>query len=810
MTAIDRGGRATPACASRIAGVRAGRGLALAPAPDLALVSTLTLALVACRALPPGAPTGEPAARVPASSPTAPRVPVEPTAAPPLPAAYPPPEPRLHDAIEGVGGGTFVESGAGWPWGAPGEPFRVDVVALRGADGMLDLGVVVSDAATSRLVWSLGRDGGEARRIDSLAPQAVRVTLPPPSAGPTGAREPDAAAATAAADTAAVVTAGGARWLVVLRRRVVGGTDAAPAAPAAGGTPPDASPSTAPLPGATDLDIQVSATLALDGVAFVPDPGSVEVDRSDWTGDGTPDAALASRDFRTLILYAGPADGPPAPPAARVDWPGQVVDVEGDGRFEIVTPAGAQWRVEAWDGQAFVAAAPIPAALPAPAPVVDGALPPLPRDLLFVRGSEVWRWPRAGGALARVMPDPTVGRADGWRGGPPRFTRFRVARDGGQIAYPLGRFEKAGAERYDVEVTELFVFDPASGATTRVAADIPDNLPGRGLPGVDFFAIAPEGNEVVFVGPPRDGGRFAGAVYAAPVADAGAARVLADCGPSDTVGSASRGGCDGLLLAPTGEWAAFSDAGGLHVVDLAGGPPRTLAAVVSETQGGVEGVHLPRSWSPDGRFLITSVGYFEGSGNVVWDVETGTPRDLWVFEYVGPGSDLGWLSDGSAALEARDGAAPLRRFDLAAGAEGGGWRPVLGFLSGPRDADGGGYLAFAPHGLADGEIGFALRQSATDLFWGNGLFRVGPDGRGWRPIAALPPGAAYENGRFRHDLRGQVTWSPDGAAFVFVDLDPADGSVQTVLVGRTTGGDAVWEATALIGGDDGFAWGGGE
>lgn len=705
----------------------------------------------------------------------------------PPPAPYPPPEPRLHDAIEGLPGGAFAEPGAGWSWGAPGEPFRVDVVGLRDADGTLDLGVVTSDAATSRLVWSLRRDGGEALAANQIIRQAVIVEA--------AAAEPAGDGADAvSADTAALATAGDGRWLVVLRRSVVAGSgdDRSLAEP----------------PWTDALAVRVLGVLAVDGMAFVPASTAVDLRLADWTGGGRAGAVLSAPDDRTAVLYAD-AQVRRAEPAARIDWPSQLVDIEGDGRHEIVTPAGDQWRVEAWDGQAFVAAAPLPAALPAPAAAADGALPPLPRDLLFFRGHEIWRWPRAGGALQRVMGDPGAGRTDGWQGGPPRLNRFQAAPASGRIAYPLGRFEKAGPEPYDVEVTELFVFDPASGATTRVAPDIPDHLPGDDGPDVDVFAITPDGGTVVFVGPPRDADRFAGAIYAAPVADPAAARILADCGPSGVDGAASRRGCGGLLLAPTGDRLAFADAGGLHVVDLAGGPSRTLAASVPETQMGVEGIHRPRSWAPDGRHLISTVSYFEGNGNVVWDVASGEPRDLEAFEYVGPGLDLGWLSDGSAVLEARDGAAPLRRLDLAAGAEGSGWRPVLGFLAGPRDADAGGHLAFAPHGLPDGDVGFMLRQSATDLFWGNGVFRVGPDGRGWRPIAALPVGAADENGRFRYDLRGQVTWTPDGAAFVFVDLVPADGSIRSVLVGRTTGGDAVWDATGLVGPDGGFAWGAG-
>lgn len=774
----------------------AGRG-ADRPSPVPSAVVAVAAAAV-CMALSSGCrnrPTARPADEAPAlagPSPTGSGSGIATATTPTTPpsAPYPPPESRLHDAIEGLPGGAFAEPGAGWSWGAPGEPFRVDVVALREADGTLDVGVVASDAATSRLVWSLGRDGRETLAARQIIHQPVFVEAAP--------AEPAVAEAGTdpirVADTAALATAGDGRRLVVLRRTVVAG--------------PGADGSAAGLPRPDALAVRVLGVLAVDGMAFIPTSPAVHVSLVDWAGDGRAGAVLSAPRHGTAVLYAD-ADAHPAVPAARLDWPSQLVDIEGDGRHEIVTPAGDQWRVEAWDGQAFVAAAPLPAVLPAPAAVADGSLPPLPRDLLFLRGQEIWRWPRGGGALARVMGDPGAGRTDGWQGGPPRFTRFQVAHDGGQIAYPLGRFEKAGAERYDVEVTELFVFDPATSTTTRVAADIPDNLPDHGAPSVDFFAITPHGSAVVFVGPPRDADRFAGAIYAAPVADPAAARVLADCGPSGVDGAASRRGCGGLLLAPTGDRLAFADAGGLHVVDLAGGPSRTLAASVPETQMGVEGIHRPRSWAPDGRHLISTVGYFEGNGNVVWDVASGEPRDLEAFEYVGPGLDLGWLSDGSAVLEARDGAAPLRRLDLAAGAEGSGWRPVLGFLAGPRDADAGGYLALAPHGLPDGDVGFMLRQSATDLFWGNGVFRVGPDGRGWRPIAALPVGAADENGRFRYDLRGQVTWTPDGAAFVFVDLVPADGSIRSVLVGRTTGGDAVWDATGLVGPDGGFAWGAG-
>jgi hypothetical protein len=125
------------------------------------------------------------------------------------------------------------------------------------------------------------------------------------------------------------------------------------------------------------------------------------------------------------------------------------------------------------------------------------------------------------------MADPGAGRNDGWRGGKPRFTAFQVARDSGRIAYPLGRFETA-PEGYTVEVTELYVFDPATDQTTMVAPDIADTDPCYGE--LSFYAIDPSGDHVVIVGPDLTPDRCLTAITVAPVNNPDRARALGQCG----------------------------------------------------------------------------------------------------------------------------------------------------------------------------------------------------------------------------------------------------------------------------------------
>ncbi len=697
----------------------------------------------------------------------------------PGPAAYPAPAARLHDTIFELPDGVTPDLDSAWLLDGSNPALVLHAVPLFAPEGPLDIAVVMSDAEGSAATWLFSRDAHvpfETRWTKEVAVWFQEEGVIP--AMMVGAED-------------------GSRGLLVWSG----------------------------ISAEEDTPVHMIAWLPLAGADFATGDEMVQLSRTDWSGDGTLDALLAADDGQAAALYLGTDRPAVFRPIARIVSPSQVIDVDGDGAHEIVRRDGDTWRVERWDGLAFVAAEPIPAALPTAAPVTDGSLPPLPAELLFLRGEEIWVWPRVAGppmvsgtggnALRRVMADPGAGRADGWQGGKPRLTSFRVGREGGQIAYPLGRFEKSNTpEQYDIEVTELFVFDPATGQTTKVAADIAD----QGAPNshASFFDIGPNGDFVVFVGPTLTPDRCLSAISIAPVADPSQAREIGTCGNRAEVSESSfarvayaggRCGCDGLLMSPDGRRLAFSDERGLWVADLPDGEARLLAENEEEQQGGVDGIQQPRLWSPDGRYLVSSAGYFEGSGKVLWDVDAGTPQDLKLFEYVGPGWDLAWLPINPRLIAETGGPSPLNVFPPPDTGTSDATRakPLIQRLwpDMPDDQP----VAVGAGGLyAGGGIGFALRQSDTTLYPGNGVFRLGSDGKGLRGLAALPEVEMDEHGRLRYDLAGDVMWSPLGQAFLVLEVDPVAQAQVPALLGSSNG-SGVWDVQEVLGDASGFVWG---
>lgn len=750
--------------------------------PQSILAAALAVAaLAACQALPPLYQPDPPAAGVaggdagtPAAAPTIPTG--APTVAPAwastdypgLATAYPaaaPAEPAavLHDEIAALPEGAKPDIAAAWLLDGRDKALIEHAVPIRLADGALDLVVVISNPVASAASWSLRRDGDLSIDPIRIEPQAIRI------------------ADDWVVHGAEVTAANGTRGLLVWN-----------------GLLPE-----------QDSPVMLGAWLPLAGVDFVPQDDPVGLVFSDWSGDGAMDALLEADDGRAAVLYAATDEPHILRPVARIVPPTQVVDVDGDGAYELVRREGDVWRIERWGGEAFAAAEPIPAALPTPAPVVDGSLPPLPADLLFMRGdTEIWQWPRSGGSLQRVMADPGVGRTDGWQGGEPRLLNFRVAREGGQIAYPLGRFEKQGAEGgYDVEVTELFVFDPATGETTKVAPDLADQVPDSD--DLSYFDITPRGDFAVFVGPTLTPDRCLSAISIAPVADPDQARVLGSCGRREG-DSSQYCGCDGLLMSPDGRRVAFSDRGGLWVADLPHGEAhKVMADNDGQQQDIAVTVYQPRLWSPDGRYLVSRVGYFEGNGNLLWDVDSGDLRDLEMLEYHAERWDLGWLSDSSALIGATGTESMAARLSLSPADFGQASHDIpLNQPLWPQDRHQLGIAAIAAQGLYGfGDVGFALRQGDPGAYPGNGVFRVDVDGKGLHALVGLPDAVTYQR-HLDYEWLGDVIWSPLGQAYLFVENSPAaQGRVPAIL--GLSDGSAAWDVRELLGGGDvdGFVWG---
>jgi hypothetical protein len=133
--------------------------------------------------------------------------------------------------------------------------------------------------------------------------------------------------------------------------------------------------------------------------------------------------------------------------------------------------------------------------------------------------------------------------------------------------------------------------------------------------------------------------------------------------------------------------------------------------------------------------------------------------------------------------------------------------PVLVGI-GPSD----GYWAISPHQLSDGAIGFGLRQGRSDLFRGNGVYRVMPDGHGWMAIAGLPPVGSRDATSGELGELGAVHWSPKGVAFL-MDAPAADAKYTGEVPDKTlrlvglSSGQGLWDASSVLTGASTFAWG---
>jgi hypothetical protein len=435
-----------------------------------------------------------------------------------------------------------------------------------------------------------------------------------------------------------------------------------------------------------------------------------------------------------------------------------VVYLDRAGRLEADErlPEGA-WRLRTWTGAEVeeVLAQDLAPDIPL---VSAGALPPL-SSVLYARrddGSAVatWRWPAGGGALERVE-DVETPAADAWL---PLIETSR--REAGRSMD--GRW--VAAHRPDDRSSEV-----------RVAADPSDVQPGATRAGV-IHRIDPTG-----------------AAADTPLV-ATYERDHEDYGPE---------GFKGLALSAGGERMAWGDGAGLWTMDLPDGPVALLTPWNRPFSGEsdvIEGLHHPAGWSPDGRFLLVEIRYFEGGDYGLWDLQNdGFTRIPGSFGYVDGFSDISFLPSGRL-LHARSGG------DF-------GGNASLSLLD-PTDLDTESMLHLTwprLHEMAsatvlgyverpDDSIAFGLRSNLPFDARSNGIFLLRPGGGDPERIAGLPsqPPTAddpFTGGGFRCQLR----FAPDASSFVCGGREPGSGNPR-VFVGRVDSGE-LWDATAVFGPD---------
>ncbi|MFQ5459396.1 MAG: hypothetical protein ACE5EL_01240 [Anaerolineae bacterium] len=685
----------------------------------------------------------------------------------PMPGAYPtpPPTPALAAHIDGLPEGAVVEGEAITEAWYRGPGVRVDYLKLRLGDGRADWGAVESDSSGSRLVW----------RLRFLYPDLEPLAM---SLRHRWTR--DFVVETASGD-----------WLLLPSREVG----------AAG-----------PM-----------ALLSLAGPLIAPDQSDGMVRWLEWDGDPDPEPALVVDEGGGEILYAPAPEALRWLPAVKLLPRDVVVDLDGDGVGEIVSPGdGGGWRVRDWNGSAFVDAASVADAAPSPVVVAPGALPPLPADLFLIRGGVLMRWRAAGGALEDIAGEGT-GRDKA------QVISFRLSADGTRVAYDL--FDPGAAP---ADQRRLMVVDLESGRTWPVAEDF---VGGADLPELGFYAISGDGRQVVFLaedapgpGPGAHGpypGRPPGLAAPMPrrlaggdaigtwyLVDLGAPAEARPIGACSLVGEAGTAmgvtaGCAGVLASPDGTRMAWGDGTGLHVMELPAGTTRLLVAAEFGS-GGEWGVRLPvpYRWSPDGEAMIVEDRHFEGGGLYFCQLaDDCTQRRSVGGTWGRTDVDVG-IGGRVAVTSLEDRVLAVVPVDFGPRA---GGAAVTGETQPPSDAYSGGVadllaakgidgpgIPISPRWLPGGDLAVTLRYPG-ERYQGNGVFVVHPDGD-WERVLRLPPVQPPGEGEYWDP--GRIHWSPDSTAFI-VDAD-REGRW---LVGSMTDG-ALWDVTAALGGSGAITWSG--
>jgi dipeptidyl aminopeptidase/acylaminoacyl peptidase len=395
-----------------------------------------------------------------------------------------------------------------------------------------------------------------------------------------------------------------------------------------------------------------------------------------------------------------------------------------------------------------------------PAPVVLT----LTYDLLFIANSQLIRWQAAKSAFQSLL--------DG------HVTHF--------VADPAGAFAVV-ARLSSGSSVEIVRVDLAGGAPAVLAT-----VDGADAP---WLALSPDGQWLAFVAGPNSsfGDVRSGQVFVMPAQPGGELRHVGECMLSNeeiyTVG------CLGLLWAPDGHTLVWGDGPGVWLVDAEGGEPRqVLASGPGQPDDPTAGAHAPVAWSPQGRFLTVRIGYYEGSGFGVLDVQTGRIAEIpGAGEYMEPTARMAWLPNGRLVVVMRSDpqAQQTPHIDM--------WR--IDPESEALLVNGGGGLIDVPADmfplgttvLDDGRMAFALigsNMNGPRTTMGSLYVTQLNEMEQANPVADLPPARTEET------YVDQVWWSPDGAGALVVYNDdlaflPADGGAQIDL-GVWSGGGGVF------------------
>lgn len=448
-----------------------------------------------------------------------------------------------------------------------------------------------------------------------------------------------------------------------------------------------------------------------------------------------------------------------------------------------------------------------PAAIPALNPplqaITGGQMPPSSRDLLFLADGAFKRWNQAGGRIETLLSGPVPGARVPDEDYPfPDYvgdiTHFSVSEDGKRaVAVRLTASEIVShtvpqkEEPIDVleQAHELWFLDLVSGESWLILPNV-DNLRS--------FDLSPDAAHVAFIGSSLDGnnnlneeGGFASHVYVLPTGGGNPGSVVnvADCA----------GFCGNLAWHPDNNLFTWNDQNAVWLRNLSGSEPEVLLenltfnVHVQDIGKVVE--YAPLAWANNGRYLLLSKRFWEGSSQAVFDVPTRVVVELPnTYNYVRPfAAEVSWMPDDRLYLlrSLSDTGRYQPQIEL--------WRfhPEQNSIDLEESAllSTGNLGAAGQQYLDDGRFAYMLFGDESNLNEA-GMYHLTSLSEAPLRVNAAPPVQISPGS-------GQAIWSSDGAGALIV---PAPGAAPGIYYGPA-GADFLYDISAMLGADaHAFRW----